>query len=173
MSAYLNAFFALPVNRESGERLTHEEVVNKLDDETVSYEASLGFSGIFTELFRASIKVEKARYEEAIAWLKDLLYGAQFNKERLQVTVAKIQQTLPELKRDGNTILSAVSAQQLYDKTSTSTAGAILEQMEFVPKLAKQLQEEPDAVIAKFEKIRKLSTRPHLISLVLQSNASQ
>lgn len=56
--------------------------MNKLDDETVSYEASLGFNGIFNEVFRASIKVETARYDAAIAWLKDLLYGSKFTKER-------------------------------------------------------------------------------------------
>jgi len=97
MSTYLSAFFALPVKRESGEKLTHEEVVNKLDDETVSYEATLGFNGIFNDMFRASIKVETPRYETAIVWLKDLLYGSEFTKDRLQVTVAKIQQTIPEL----------------------------------------------------------------------------
>lgn len=76
---------------------------------------------------------------------------------RLQVTIAKIQQTLPELKRDGSNVLSAVSAQQLYGKNSTPTAGGVLEQTEFIPKITKQLQDEPDVVISKFEKIRELS----------------
>lgn len=82
MSTYLSAFFSLGVKRASGEYLTHEEVVNKLDDETVSYEVGLGLSNTFTDTFRISIKVETARYETAIAWLKDLIYGAQFDKER-------------------------------------------------------------------------------------------
>jgi Zn-dependent M16 (insulinase) family peptidase len=106
-------------------------------------------------MLRASIKVEISRYEEAIAWLKDLIYGARFTKDRLQVTAAKIQQTLPELKRDGNTVLSAVTAQQLFGKNSTSTAGVVLEQMDFIPRISEQLKEDPEAVIAKFEQIRK------------------
>ena len=62
--------------------MSHEEVVNKLDNETVSYEANLGISGNFAELLRVSIKVESARYEVAVAWLRDLIHGSQFDKER-------------------------------------------------------------------------------------------
>jgi hypothetical protein len=43
----------------------------------------------------------------------------------------------------------------LYDKSSTSLAGAILPQSEFVPKLIQNLQEDPDTVIADFEELRK------------------
>jgi Zn-dependent M16 (insulinase) family peptidase len=82
MSAYLSAFFSLPVQRESGIKLTHEEVINQLDNETVSYEIGLGVSNSFTDTFRVSIKVETALYEKAVAWLKDLVYGAEFDKDR-------------------------------------------------------------------------------------------
>jgi Zn-dependent M16 (insulinase) family peptidase len=82
MIAYISAFFSLPVVRHNGVRLTHEEVVNELDDDTVKYKAKLGISGYFTNTFRVTIKVEKARYETAVAWLRDLLYGSVFDKER-------------------------------------------------------------------------------------------
>lgn len=82
MSTYLTSFFSLPVTRQSGERLTHEEVINKLDNETVSYEANLGIGDQFCETLRVSLKVETPLYETAIAWLRDLVYGSEFNKER-------------------------------------------------------------------------------------------
>lgn len=81
-SAYQSSFFSLPVRRASGERLSHEEVVNKLDNETVSYECGLGISSYFAETFRVSIKVETDMYAKAVQWLKDLVYGAEFDKER-------------------------------------------------------------------------------------------
>ena len=62
--------------------LSHEEVVNQLDNETVSYGVELGISSYFTDIFRVSIKVEIAHYEIAIAWLKDLVYGADFDRNR-------------------------------------------------------------------------------------------
>ena len=82
MSAYLSAFFSLPVIRHNGVRLTHEEVVNQLDNDTVSYEVGLGVSSNFTDTLRVGIKVEKAEYETAVAWLRDLIYGSEFDKER-------------------------------------------------------------------------------------------
>ena len=82
MSAYLSSFFSLPVKRASGVMLSHEEVVNQLDNETVSYGVGLGLFGFFTDIFCVSIEVEIAHYETAIAWMKDLVYGADFDKER-------------------------------------------------------------------------------------------
>lgn len=70
------------MKRSSGERLSHEEVVNKLDDETVAYGAELGANSTFEEVLRVSIKVEKDRYETAVSWLKDLVYGSEFDRER-------------------------------------------------------------------------------------------
>lgn len=81
-TAYLSAFFALPVTLSTGERLDHEEVVHKLEDETVSYEAELGVSGYFAETVRISIKVETDKYETAVRWIKDLVYGSEFDPSR-------------------------------------------------------------------------------------------
>ncbi|KAF9780022.1 hypothetical protein BJ322DRAFT_1165133 [Thelephora terrestris] len=143
ISTYVSSFFSLPVKCSNGERLSHEEVVNKLDDETVAYGAESGASNMFEELLRVSIKVEKDRYETAVRWLKDLFYGSEFDKERLQITLAKIQQSLPEMKRSGNTVLSAIASEQLYDETSTPRAGTVLKQAEFIPGLLQQLQSDP------------------------------
>jgi Zn-dependent M16 (insulinase) family peptidase len=82
MIAYMGAFFSLPVVRHNGLRLTHEEVVNRLENDTVSYEVDTGVSGSFEETLRISIKVEMAEYETAVAWLRDLIYGSEFDKER-------------------------------------------------------------------------------------------
>lgn len=73
---------------------------------------------------------------------------------RLQVSVAKIRQSLPELKRDGNTVLGSVSAGMLYDETSTSRAGGVLAQMDFIPRLSEDLETQPDKVLEAFEQIR-------------------
>lgn len=79
---YATSFFSLPITRASGEHLTHEEVVNKLDDDTVSYDVGVGYSGAFPEIFQVGIKVERQNFEVAVAWLRDLIYGSSFDKER-------------------------------------------------------------------------------------------
>ena len=70
------------MKRQSGECLSHEEVVDQLEEQTVYYEVSLGTSGMFAETLCVFIRVEVAKYELAVAWLRDLLYGSEFTKER-------------------------------------------------------------------------------------------
>ncbi len=70
------------MKRQSGERLSHEEVVDQLDDQTVFHEVNFGSSGLFLETLCVTIRVEVAKYELAVAWLRDLLYGSEFTKER-------------------------------------------------------------------------------------------
>jgi len=170
ISTYLASFFSLPVRRSSGERLTHEQVVNRLDNDTVSYDSGLGISSNFTETIRVSIKVDADMYGTAIAWLKDLVYGSEFDKERLQVTVAKIQQSLPEMKRDGDNVLQSVSSELLYSESSTSRYQSVLPQMDFVPRLAQQLQDSPEEVIKDFEEIRHHMTDPSGVRFSVAGN---
>lgn len=160
IQTYLNSFFSLPVKRQSGERLSHEEVVDQLDDQTVSYEVNLGVSGRFAETLRVTIRVEVAKYELAVAWLRDLLYGSEFVKERLQINVAQMQQALPGLKRDGSTVLSSVSSELLYASNSTTRASGVLIQSDFVPTLTEKIHSSPEVVTQLFEDIRKNITNP-------------
>jgi hypothetical protein len=169
---YMTTFFSLPVKRQSGERLSHEEVVNKLDDETVSYSFHFGIS----ETLEVSIQVEVATFETAVAWLHDLLYGSEFCKERclflsisnfescltyltcrIQIAVAKLEQKIPAMKRDGSTVLDAIKSDTLFSETSTAQISGLLKRIETIPKLAKQIQDAPEEVVHAFEQIRKYS----------------
>ncbi|KAF8640945.1 hypothetical protein AX17_000592 [Amanita inopinata Kibby_2008] len=170
ISTYLTSFFSLPVVRQSGEQLTHEQVINQLDDETVSYDVGLGVADTFTDTVRVSIRVEIARYETAISWLRDLVYGAKFDKERLQIAVAKVQQALPEIKRDGSNVLASLCSQLLYSEDSVSRSGGILSQVDYIPQLAARLQESPDEVIADFEEVRRCMTEPSGVRFSVTGN---
>ncbi|KAI0788552.1 Metalloenzyme, LuxS/M16 peptidase-like protein [Abortiporus biennis] len=170
LSIYLSSFFSLPVTTSTGEVLSHEEVVNRLDKDTVGYEVNLGLGNAFSDSLHVTIKVELDAYESAVAWLRDLLYGSQFDVDRLQVNVAKIQQSLPELRRDGSTVLASVASNALYDETSTSRAGGILPQLDAIPKFAKQLQDSPEEAVKVFEEIRQHTTNPSNIRFSVYGN---
>jgi hypothetical protein len=73
---------------------------------------------------------------------------------RLAVTIAKIQQSLPESKRDGNTVVSSVSGQLLFDETSSLQASALMTQLEFVPKLTQLIKDNPQKVVKDLEQLR-------------------
>ena len=62
------------------QHLTHKEVVNRLNNETVSYEADFeSGGGSFSEMMRVMIKAEMKHYQTAIVWLKNLIYGSIFD----------------------------------------------------------------------------------------------
>lgn len=73
---------------------------------------------------------------------------------RLNITVAKIQQGLPELKRDGNTVVNAVYAESLWTSGSASQASGLMKQIEFNPILSGRLKTDPDSVVADLKELR-------------------
>jgi ssDNA-binding replication factor A large subunit len=82
--------------------------------------------------------------------------------------VAQIQQALPGLKRDGNTVLSAVTTELLHDESSTTRAGGVLIQSDFNRSLSEKIHEAPEEVIKEFESLRQYSetlcTTPVILS---------
>lgn len=76
------AIFSSSVTRADGTTLTHEQVVDQLDDFTVSQNAYLTFRGMFTEILTLDLKVEKADYAKALEWMRDLIQGLRFEKDR-------------------------------------------------------------------------------------------
>lgn len=49
---------------------------------TISQNAYFTFRSRFSEVFTAEMKVEKGDYEKAIGWMRDLIQGLIFAKER-------------------------------------------------------------------------------------------
>lgn len=82
LSVYVASFFSLPITRSDGTKLSHEQVIDQLDNDTVTSDASLGNDGSFSQLFVPGFKVEHSKYETAVMWLKDLLYNSHFDVER-------------------------------------------------------------------------------------------
>ncbi|KIJ45628.1 hypothetical protein M422DRAFT_46678 [Sphaerobolus stellatus SS14] len=171
LSLYMASFFSLPVESKLlGRTLNHEEVVNGLDDETVNYDSNLGLDGFFSQMLRISIKVETTKYDRAIQWLNDLMYRSIFDKERLAVTAAKIQQSLPESKRDGNTVLGALSDSLLFSESSVSRAGGVLEQIDFNPRLVEDLKSDPERIASILEQVRQCLVSPSAMRFAVIGN---
>lgn len=149
--------FNLPITKPDGSKLTYEDVINALDKDTIAYDSTFGITSVFTELLRVSIKVESAKYDMGIAWLRDILFQSEFTKDRLEVTLAKVQQSLPEMKRDGNTVAKSIFDDLIFDKSLTSGYAGITPLMEWVPRVATEVKDDVESVIAKLEEVRKIS----------------
>jgi Zn-dependent M16 (insulinase) family peptidase len=74
---------------------------------------------------------------------------------RLQITVAKLIQELPERKRNGARVASSTATSLLFDKfKSASQATGLLNSIEFLPRMDAELKEQPKEVIRKLEELR-------------------
>ena len=77
---YRDCVFDLPITRRgSGERLGHADVALGLERETADYWVSLGSFG---ETIRVGVEVECSGYDAGVAWLRDVLFGAEFDTTR-------------------------------------------------------------------------------------------
>lgn len=77
----LKAIFSLPVE-EDGQIISYEDVVTRLAEDTVEYEAGLGAGGGFREILVFTIKTEASKYQKGIQWLQNILWNTQFTAER-------------------------------------------------------------------------------------------
>ncbi|OXG18692.1 cytoplasmic protein [Cryptococcus neoformans Tu401-1] len=171
LTIFQSALFSLGVKRADGTVLSHEQTVNELEDLTVSQSAHFEFKGNFAEVMAVTLKVEKAQYEQAVAWLRDLLAGAVFDSKRLSVIVAKLAQELPTEKRDGNTIATAWANNLTYDASkSSSQACELLNRLEFIPHVAEMLEKEPNVVTEKMEELRKHLLDPRKMRVAIQGD---
>lgn len=155
MGLFQGTLFQSDVKRADGTTMSHEEVVNAINELTVDQHSSFSFRRAFQENLCVSIKVEAERYGEAVAWLRDVLAGAVFTKERLEVIVAKRLQSLPGQKRDGQLVAASYANKLAFDPAkSPSEAKGLLTQLHFLPQLAEQLKTEPEAVINAMNELR-------------------
>ena len=166
LTLYLATLFALPIKRQdgSGQQLSYEEVIKLLDEDTLEYDSSLGVGYGFAENICIDLKIEKANYEKAIGWLRDLVWGSEFSVERLKIVAAKLLQSLPEQKRDGRSVSVALLRSLTRDvERSSGAANTVIEQSRCLPEVTKMLSEEPNKVVEMFEQIRSTLFKPENI----------
>jgi hypothetical protein len=65
-----------------GTKISHEDLIKKLDEVTVAYDANCGISGYFADTIRVSIKAEISQYDAVVGLLRDLLYSPEYVKDR-------------------------------------------------------------------------------------------
>ncbi|EIW67501.1 hypothetical protein TREMEDRAFT_33585 [Tremella mesenterica DSM 1558] len=171
MSIFQNALFRLGVKKPDGSELSYEQVVDQLNDLTVSHSASFSFRNSFSEVFLISLKVEKPRYEEAVEWIRDLITGGIFTKERISIILAKMAQELPYNKRQGDSVSLATLNSILYDPLkSTSEACGLLKALEFVPETMELLEGSPEVVLSHLEEIRAYLLDPAIIRVSVRGD---
>lgn len=166
---YMDSFFSLPITRADGTKLDYEAVVTALDAETLSY--SIETSSPLQEAFSVRIKVAKENYSTAVAWLSDLLHGAEFAVDRLQIATAKALQNIPSEKRDGDVVAHAAYRHLIGDGDKSMALGLnLLHRAEFLPEFKERLQTDPEGVVAEFEAFRRSIINPKAIRVQVKGD---
>lgn len=160
MTLYLAMLFSLPVRLADGTRLEYTDVVARLDEDVLEYDAAIGIGSSFSEVVALEFKAPAQRYEALVQWIHTLLWRSEFTTERVRVAAAKLAQSLPEQKRDGRVVAWAVLRAMIASDDSTCAANTVLTQAHSVPDIVQRLQDEPDAVLTHLEQVRAALLQP-------------
>ncbi|KAF9431276.1 hypothetical protein BGZ94_003591 [Podila epigama] len=172
LDIYFDSFFSLPlVDPETGKEISFEEVVKRLDEDTVSRGCGVGVSGMFRQLALVVLKTERAKYNEGIAWLNKTTWHTRFDVDRLKVVTTKLLNDIPQEKRDGSRMSKACMDVIAYDHDHSNIASLnVLKQAKFLPTVLKQLDSEPETVIKALTELREILTSPANIHIQVQGN---
>ncbi|KAL7545324.1 hypothetical protein ACHAWF_010434, partial [Thalassiosira exigua] len=157
--------FKLPATLESGENLSKEEFVNKLQDETVSYSSGLGLlGGSIPQMSYVSVQVENTDdgtgISTALQWIRRVFYLTKITTESVKTAVQRLISEIPPQIRYGPAVVSTVAAELNYDpEKSNSLACNFLRQKPFLSKIYEGMEKGDDSgiedVVKELEGIRK------------------
>ena len=102
LTLYIMNFFATPVTFD-GQKISFEEVVVRLERDTVAFELDSGPSN--SELLQVSFQVESDKYSAAIEWLRVMLFNSILEEDRLAAQLNKILADIPDEKRSGLSLI--------------------------------------------------------------------
>lgn len=102
---------------KDGRLIPHEDVIKKLNEDTVSASVGLGLGGgrlspgKFSQCAVLSLQVRREKLALGIEWVHDLILRTKFTSDRVKVVTTKVENGIAEVKRSGRSVLmSAVKA---------------------------------------------------------------
>ncbi|KAI8993250.1 Metalloenzyme, LuxS/M16 peptidase-like protein [Pilobolus umbonatus] len=162
---YMDMIFASPLLKD-GKYISHSEVVQKLDSDIISYDATLGYQAAFREYIVVTIKVEASKYKSGVDWLQHLMWDTQFTHKRLVVAINKTLNDIPQAKQNGK----LVKAIHTDITKSTEASCSYLYQDTFLPRVLKQLEINPDKVIQDINEYRSILCQAENLRIHVMGN---
>ncbi|KAI1614174.1 Metalloenzyme, LuxS/M16 peptidase-like protein [Exophiala viscosa] len=153
LSIYMEAFFNLPVKRGSN-IIDFEQVVVELERDTVGYNIDSAGSLGNSEGIRVSFQVELEKYKVAIKWLSELLYKSIFDVERLKAINTRLLADVPDAKRSGDDMMTAVRVMTHLAPKSIGRARSTLVKALYLRRIKQLLATDPDQVVRQLERLR-------------------
>ena len=156
--------FKLPATLEDGTKLSKEEFVNSLQDETVSYSSGIGLlGGSISQMCYVSAQVENddngLGLVKALKWIRRALYLTNITTESIQSAVQRLVSDIPQSVRSGGAVLGTVASELKYDPEMANVLACnFLRQKPFLSKIVEGMESEDGSilhgVVAELERIR-------------------
>ncbi|PMD34524.1 zinc metalloprotease-like protein [Hyaloscypha variabilis F] len=165
---FMDNFFNTPII-QNGKKIEFEEVVTRLEQDTISYSMTGGGRAMNDpESIAIQFQVEPEKYAAAVEWIRTMMFDSVFDETRLNAGLAKILAEIPEAKRNGNSMMYAVDAMIHLDNDSSVKARGTLIKAVYMKRLKKLLSKEPETVLSWLEALRKsLFTFNNIRTLVI------
>ncbi|KAL3870528.1 hypothetical protein ACJMK2_038582 [Sinanodonta woodiana] len=160
---FCEVLFESPVIR-NGVLISHEEVIQLLQADTLMTAASLGIQGetfscgSVPQVVQVLLKVELEKYEKGVAWLKDLLYNIKFTAERLKIVAKRMSNDIAEYKNKGYTVVRTLLKSIIFSKDCNHAISSMLKQQTFLQQILQQLDEEPEMVESRMNQLLQVLT---------------
>ncbi|KAI1759854.1 Metalloenzyme, LuxS/M16 peptidase-like protein [Hypoxylon sp. FL1150] len=154
LSIFSDNFFNTPIQRE-GKQISFEDVVMELEKDTVSYTLDSGSKFADSESILIRLQVEPEKYATAVEWIRTMMFDSVFDITRLKAGIAKQLADVPEAKRDGRVMTNEVELAIHNEPSSMMVAKRTLVKAVYLRRLKKLLEKDPDAVVSRFEELRK------------------
>ena len=116
------------------------------------------------------MQVEAEKYALGVRWLKEVLYGVQFTKERLLVVANKMINDVSRFKRKGSHVAKTLIWHQLYLGHASHNTSSMLTQLSFLTSLVNRLGHAPQDVVATMGVVRERLTATGNLRVFMATN---
>ncbi|TDZ40042.1 Uncharacterized protein C8035_v004911 [Colletotrichum spinosum] len=147
-------FFNTPIMR-SGEKVSFEQVVMELEQDTISYGLRSTRDYGDPDGIMIQFQIEPEKYSTIINWIRTMMFDSVFDVQRLKAGVQKHLADIPEMKRDGRSMAAEVDMSIHMKKESYSVAKRALVRAVYLRRLKKLIGTDPELVLSWFEQLRK------------------
>lgn len=144
LTIYTESLFSLPISR-GGKKIPFEQVIVELERDNVAFSASTARGYGNSESLCISLTAEREKYSTAIEWIQEVLWSGVFDIERLKAINTRLLADIPELKRSGDSMLSAVAMMTHFTKESLPRARGTLTKALYLKRIKHLLGDSPTA----------------------------
>jgi Zn-dependent M16 (insulinase) family peptidase len=149
-------------------RMDYKEVAKYVSEVFVSHECGVGFgNSIFSvsylgQLFTLFIAANPQDWDRALRFAIQVFLFSEFQNDRILTVAKNLISNIVDIKRDGSSVMSAVSNRIVCDPKHTEILGnneaaiSIFEQELFLKAIVKLCEEDSKEVIIQLEKLRSI-----------------